>query len=421
MIEFEIPKVDDPISASDARIIKVIGVGGGGGNAVAHMYNEGMRDVRFEVCNTDRIALIDSPVPVRRQLGEEGLGAGSNPAKGREIAEKSLDEISKMFDDGTRMVFITAGMGGGTGTGAAPVIAREAKKAGVLTVGVVTIPFLFEREKRIDQALDGVEELSRNVDSLLVINNERLRKICAINTMIDAFKRADDTLLVAVKSIVDIITTSMKINPDFNDVKTVLSDGGIALISYGEAEGPDRVSKAIEEATTSPLLSDHDIFNARRILMTICSSDDKNTLTIPEIDVVNNFMEKFVNENIQTKFGFAPVPGMGGKVKITILASGFGKNSLPFASANSKDSDNEAADSSMSIDEINRRQARKAYYYGDKNERKNGMKRKQRHHVFHFGEDDIDNPWIIETIAASATYNRTSETLRKIKEQHEVK
>ena len=239
--------------------------------------------------------------------------------------------------------------------------------------------------------------------------------------MIDAFKRADDTLLVAVKSIVDIITTSMKINPDFNDVKTVLSDGGIALISYGEAEGPDRVSKAIEEAITSPLLSDHDIFNARRILMTICSSDDKNTLTIPEIDVVNNFMEKFVNENIQTKFGFAPVPGMGGKVKITILASGFGKNSLPFASANSKDSDNEAADSSMSIDEINRRQARKAYYYGDKNERKNGMKRKQRHHVFHFGEDDIDNPWIIETIAASATYNRTSETLRKIKEQHEVK
>ena len=225
---------------SNPTIIKVVGVGGGGGNAVNHMYKEGIQDVSFALCNTDNQALLRSPIPRKIQLGRtvtEGLGAGNRPMRAREAAEESIDEISALFDDGTKMVFITAGMGGGTGTGAAPVIARVAKEKDILTVGIVTIPFLFEGEKKILQALDGVEEMSQYVDALLVINNERLRQIYPDLHFLNAFGKADDTLTTAAKSIAEIITVSGYINLDFADVNSILKDGGVAIMSSGFGQG----------------------------------------------------------------------------------------------------------------------------------------------------------------------------------------
>lgn len=248
-------------------IIKVIGVGGGGGNAVNHMYKEGIHDVSFVLCNTDNQALSDSPIPTRLQLGTEGLGAGNRPERARQAAMESLDGIKEMLNDGTRMVFITAGMGGGTGTGAAPVIAQCAKEMGILTVGIVTIPFRFEGLKKIDQALDGVEEISKHVDALLVINNERLREIYPELTVLNAFAKADDTLSVAAKSIAEIITVHGIVNLDFQDVTTVLKDGGVAIMSTGFGEGEGRVRQAIESALHSPLLNNNDIFNSKKVLL----------------------------------------------------------------------------------------------------------------------------------------------------------
>ena len=257
-------------------IIKVIGVGGGGGNAVNHMYREGIHDVTFVLCNTDNQALNDSPVPVHLQLGKEGLGAGNRPEKARAAAEESLEDIKSVLSDGTRMAFITAGMGGGTGTGAAPVIARISKEMGILTVGIVTIPFRFEGDRKIDQALDGVEEMSKHVDALLVINNERLREIYPELTVLDAFGKADDTLSVAAKSIAEIITVHGLINLDFNDVKTVLKDGGVAIMSTGYGEGEGRVKKAIDDALNSPLLNENDVFNSKKILLSISFAGNKD-------------------------------------------------------------------------------------------------------------------------------------------------
>ena len=264
-------------------IIKVIGVGGGGGNAVNHMYKEGIHDVSFVLCNTDNQALNDSPVPVHLQLGKEGLGAGNKPEKAREAAEESIEDVRRMLSDGTKMAFITAGMGGGTGTGAAPVIARVSKELDILTVGIVTIPFRFEGDRKIDQALDGVEEMAKHDDALLVINNERLREIYPDLTVLDAFGKADDTLSVAAKSIAEIITVHGLINLDFNDVKTVLKDGGVAIMSTGYGEGEGRVKKAIDDALNSPLLNDNDIYNSKKILLSIAFSagkGDNRTLTM---------------------------------------------------------------------------------------------------------------------------------------------
>ena len=262
-INFNFQQTENPC------IIKVVGVGGGGGNAINHMYREGIHDVTYVVCNTDKKALSDSPVPNHLQLGKDGLGAGNNPVVGRQRAEESIEDIKEMLNDGTRMVFITAGMGGGTGTGAAPVIAQCAKDAGILTVGIVTIPFKFEGNKKINQALDGVEEIAKHVDALLVINNERLREIYPELTVINAFAKADDTLSIAAKSIAEIITMHGTINLDFQDVTTVLKDGGVAIMSTGYGEGENRVTKAIDEALNSPLLNNNDIFNSRKVLLNI--------------------------------------------------------------------------------------------------------------------------------------------------------
>ena len=308
--------------APTSCIIKVIGVGGGGGNAVNHMYKEGIHDVAFVVCNTDSKALEQSPVPVKLQLGHEGLGAGNRPQKAREATEESLAEVQNILNDGTKMVFITAGMGGGTGTGAAPLIAKVAKDMDILTVGIVTIPFRWEGDKKIDQALDGVEEISKNVDALLVINNERLSEIYSELSLDDAFDRADDTLSIAAKSIAEIITMRGKVNLDFNDVKTVLKDGGVAIMSTGYGEGENRVTSAIQNAQHSPLLNNNDIFKSKKVLLNIAYSSKKK-LMMNEMAEVQEFMNRF-NRDFETKFGIAIDESLEDKVKITLLATGFG-------------------------------------------------------------------------------------------------
>lgn len=248
---------DFPQSPKDLseNIIKVIGVGGGGSNAVKNMYRQGVHNVSFAICNTDSQALAKADIPVKIQLGQAGLGVGGKPEKGREAAESSIHEIESLFDNDTRMVFITCGMGGGTGTGAAPVIAHVAREKGLLTVGVVTIPFAFEKRVRIEKALVGVEEMRKNVDALLVINNERLCDIYAdgMTTVEQAFSKADDILTVAAKSISEIITTEGIVNRDFCDVQTVMKDGGDAIMSVGRASGEHRIEKAFVEALNSPL------------------------------------------------------------------------------------------------------------------------------------------------------------------------
>ena len=308
------------------NIIKVIGVGGGGCNAVNHMYREGIHDVSFAVCNTDAQALNASPVPVHIMLRNEELCAMSMPKQAREIAEDTIDDIKHMLDDGTKMTFITAGMGGCTGTGAAPVIARVSKEMGILTVGIVTIPFLLEGEKKINRALDGVEELAKNVDTLLVINNERLREVYADFSVLNAWEKVDDTLSMAAKSIAEIITSRGIVNLDFNDVRTVLEDGGVAVMSTGYGEGEGRLRKAIESALHSPLLNNNDIYNSKKILLSITFAADKSNnegLRMEEMNEVNEFMSHF-NCDYQSKWGIFLDPNLGEKVKVTILATGFG-------------------------------------------------------------------------------------------------
>ena len=313
IVQFDFP-TDSP------KIIKVIGVGGGGGNAVNHMYREGIHDVTFVLCNTDNQALKDSPVPVKLQLGKEGLGAGNRPARARKAAEESIEDIKNMLNDGTKMVFITAGMGGGTGTGAAPIIAQTAKEMDILTIGIVTIPFRWEGDKKIDQALDGVEEISKHVDALLVINNEKLSEIYSELSVDDAFDKADDTLSVAAKSIAEIITLHGKVNLDFNDVKTVLKDGGVAIMSTGYGEGDNRVSEAIKNAQHSPLLNNNDIFNSKKVLLNI-SYSSQYKLMMSEMDEVKEFMNRF-SRDFETKFGMAIDDKLEQKVKITLLEIG---------------------------------------------------------------------------------------------------
>ena len=397
-------------------IIKVIGVGGGGGNAVNHMYREGIHDVSFVVCNTDKQALNDSPVPVHLQLGVEGLGAGNKPEVARNAAEESLEDIKNMLNDGTRMAFMTAGMGGGTGTGAAPVIARVSKEMGILTVGIVTIPFRFEGDRKIDQALDGVEQMAKHVDALLVINNERLRAIYPELTVLDAFGKADDTLSVAAKSIAEIITVHGLINLDFNDVKTVLKDGGVAIMSTGYGEGEGRVKKAIEDALNSPLLNENDVYNSKKILLSISFSggkDGKESLMMEEMNDVNDFMAKF--GDFEIKWGIATDPELGKKVKVTILATGFGIQNVDGMDGHLKRHTQEEANRIAEVQEkIARNEDRRNRYYGDGN---NNARYKRRPHIYLFRQEDLDNDDIISAVESTPTYKRTRETLDSIRSQ----
>ncbi len=416
MAEFNNNILDFGEEDKQNSIIKVIGVGGGGGNAVNHMYREGIHDVTFVLCNTDAQALNDSPVPVHLQLGKEGLGAGNRPAKAREAAEETLDEIHRMLDDGTKMAFITAGMGGGTGTGAAPVIARESKSMGILTVGIVTIPFRFEGAKKIDQALDGVEEMAKNVDALLVINNERLRRIYGELPVLKAFGKADDTLSVAAKSIAEIITVHGLINLDFNDVKTVLKDGGVAIMSTGYGEGDGRVKHAIDDALNSPLLNDNDIFNAKRILLSISfHSNDKDCqgLMMDEMGDVNDFMDRF-GRDFEIKWGLALDPTLGEKVKVTILATGFGINDIDGMTDHRRthQSQEELARQAAEEEARIRRRERRDHYYGPN---ENNPQYKNRPQVFLFEPDDLDNEDIILQVENIPTSKRTRQQLEELR------
>ena len=308
------------------KIIKVIGVGGGGNNAINHMFTQNIKGVSFVVCNTDRQALNGSNVPTKVLLGPNtthGLGAGNKPEVAKAAAEESSAEIAKLFQDNTKMVFITAGMGGGTGTGAAPVVARIAREHNILTVGIVTIPFLFEGEKKIIKALNGAEEMSKYVDALLVINNQRLTEIYGELDFLEGFGKADDTLSTAARSISEIITTQGKINLDFNDVRTTLLDGGVAIISSGYGEGERRMTKAIEEALKSPLLRNRDVYGSKRILVNIYFSTKANhRFVMSEVDEMREFMCKFTH-GLDVIWGVATDDSLGEKIKVTILASGF--------------------------------------------------------------------------------------------------
>ncbi|MCR5432826.1 MAG: cell division protein FtsZ [Bacteroidaceae bacterium] len=395
---------------STPSIIKVIGVGGGGGNAVNHMYREGIHDVTYVLCNTDKKALSDSPVPNHLQLGKDGLGAGNRPEKARLAAQESIEDIKAMLDDGTRMVFITAGMGGGTGTGAAPIIAQCAKDAGILTVGIVTIPFKFEGNKKIYQALDGVEEISKHVDALLVINNERLREIYPELTVINAFAKADDTLSVAAKSIAEIITMHGIINLDFQDVTTVLKDGGVAIMSTGYGEGENRVTKAIEQAITSPLLNNNDIFNSKKVLLNInfCADKDQESLLMEEMNEINDFMSKF-KKDVETKWGLATDSSLGGKVKITLLATGFGLQNVPGMSEIMV----EHASEIQNVDEekMRLREEWKSIFYDSAE----ATARRRHPQYYTFSENDLDNDDVISMVETIPTFRRTKEELNKIK------
>ena len=405
MMPFDIP------ASSTSCIIKVIGVGGGGGNAVNHMYKEGIHDVAFVVCNTDCKALEESPVPTKVQLGHEGLGAGNRPQKAREATEESLSEIQNMLNDGTKMVFITAGMGGGTGTGAAPLIAKVAKDMDILTVGIVTIPFSWEGHKKIDQALDGVEEISKNVDALLVINNERLGEIYPDLSVISAFAKANDTLLIAAKSIAEIITMRGIINLDFNDVKTVLKDGGVAIMSTGYGEGENRVSQAINDALHSPLLNNNDIFNSKKILFNI-SFSTKSELMMEEMNEVHDFMSKF-GKDVETKWGLYIDESLENKVKFTVLATGFGIKDVPgMDNMLNKRTIEEQKKLEEQEEEEQRKDERRGDYYG-RDTFKNSNKKK-RHNIYIFSLEDLDNDDIISMVETTPTYQRTKTVLESI-------
>ena len=411
IVQFDYPQ-DSP------KIIKVIGVGGGGGNAVNHMYKEGIHDVTFVLCNTDHQALADSPVPVKLQLGKEGLGAGNRPARAREAAEVSLESIKSMLNDGTKMVFITAGMGGGTGTGAAPIIAKTAKEMDILTIGIVTIPFRWEGDKKIDQALDGVEEISKHVDALLVINNEKLSEIYNDLSVDDAFDRADDTLSIAAKSISEIITLHGKVNLDFNDVKTVLKDGGVAIMSTGYGEGEGRVSAAIQNAQHSPLLNNNNIFDSKKVLLNV-SYSSQHKLMMNEMDEVKEFMNRF-SRDFETKFGIAIDDSLGDQVKITLLATGFGIQDIHM-----KEMDNRI--SQRSVEEQQRlaeleekeeeRRNRRERFYDDKG----GSKQRKRRHIYIFSAEDLDNEDIIAMVESTQTYLRNKTTIDKIRGKASLK
>ena len=400
-------------------IIKVIGVGGGGGNAVNHMYKEGIHDVAFVVCNTDSKALEESPVPVKLQLGHEGLGAGNRPQKAREATEESLEEVQNMLNDGTKLVFITAGMGGGTGTGAAPLIAKVAKDMDILTVGIVTIPFRWEGDKKIDQALDGVEEISKNVDALLVINNERLSEIYSDLSLDDAFDRADDTLSVAAKSIAEIITMRGKVNLDFNDVKTVLKDGGVAIMSTGYGEGENRVSTAIQNAQHSPLLNNNDIFKSKKVLLNISYSSQKK-LMMSEMDEVKEFMNRF-NRDFETKFGIAIDDTLGDKVKITLLATGFGVQDIHVKEMDDRIVKRTIEEEKRKAEEEEKeeeRRIRREGFYGKDSSAK--IRRKPRRNIYLFSLEDLDNDNIISMVETVPTFQRSKDMLDSIQTKNTI-
>jgi len=316
--KFDIPK-------HHKSIIKVIGVGGGGSNAVNHMFNQGIKDVEFVVCNTDQQALKSSPVPNRLQIGvnlTEGLGAGANPEMGKNAAIESKEDIREFLGTDTRMVFITAGMGGGTGTGAAPVIAQVAKELDVLTVGIVTAPFSFEGKKKMKQAQEGIDALKASCDTVLVISNDKLRQIYGNLTIGNAFSQADNVLTTGAKGIAEIITVAGYVNVDFQDVRTVMHNAGAAVMGSAETKGEGRARKAAEEALASPLLDNKDIHGAQKILLSIISGD-KAELQMDELTEITEFIQEQAGDDAEVIFGHGVDPSLEESIRVTVIATGF--------------------------------------------------------------------------------------------------
>ena len=319
MIHFEIPK-------NQSSILKVIGVGGGGGNAVNYMYNLDLEGVDFVVCNTDQQALAESPVPNKIQLGPhltQGLGAGANPEIGKQASEESMEDISKILKVNTRMAFITAGMGGGTGTGGAPVVAKICRELGILTVGIVTTPFTYEGRKRMKQAQEGIDRMREHVDTILIISNDKLRQQFGNLPFTQAFAKADDVLATAAKCITDVITTSGQVNVDFADVTTVMKNGGVAILGNATVAGENRALRAVEEALSSPLLNDNDIRGAKWILLNVTSSPGEFEHTLDELDEVQAFVQQMAGDNCDLIMGVGHDPALGDKIGVTVIATGF--------------------------------------------------------------------------------------------------
>ena len=325
----DIMNFDLPVERSS--IIKVLGIGGGGNNAVNHMFEKGIRDVNFVVCNTDHQALTQSQVPIKVQIGEsltEGRGAGSKPEVGRQAAIENIDDVMNALSGNTKMVFITTGMGGGTGTGATPVIAKACKEAGLLTIAVVTIPFKSEGKVRIRQAIDGVTELKDNVDALLVINNEKLREIYGNQPVSTAFAKADDILATAVKGIAEIITVTGYINVDFADVETVMKNSGVSIMGMGRASGENRAIKAIEDALSSPLLNSNDVTGANSILINISSGIGEHEITMDELGEITDYMYDAASDDALIIRGLSKDENLNEEISVTVIATGFESNSI---------------------------------------------------------------------------------------------
>ena len=400
-------------------IIKVMGVGGGGNNAINHMYLQNIEGVSFVVLNTDRQQLNESPVPNRVLLGPNtthGLGAGNVPDVARRAAEESESEIASLFDDTTKMVFITAGMGGGTGTGAAPVVARIAHEKGVLTIGIVTIPFLFEGPKKILKALSGADEMGKYVDALLIINNQRLTEIYKDLDFTNAFGKADDTLTIAARSISDLITVKGKINLDFNDVNTTLRNGGPAIISSGYGTGERRVTKAISNALESPLLKNRDVYGSRKILMNFYyNPESESPLLMEEMNEIQEFMANF-DQEVDVIWGMAFDNTLADQIKVTVLASGFSVSldkEAPVSSVSSTRREPVAAEPKMSDAD------RLKDEYGDKAISELTLNQlRARYYVF--TPDQYDDDDVIDMIEKTPTYKRKSDFRNQIKERQQA-
>lgn len=416
------------VEENNDAIIKVIGVGGGGCNAVNYMYNLQIPHINFVVCNTDKQSLEMSPVPNKILLGP-GRGAGNKPEVGRQYAEEYKDRIAELFKDKTEMVFITAGMGGGTGTGASPIIAKIAKEAGMLTIGIVTVPFLFEGEKKILKALDGAKEMKKHVDALLVINNENLVELYKDLNFYNAFGKADDTLANAARSISEIISQKCYINVDFQDVKTTLKDSGTAIISTAYGEGEHRITKAIQNALHSPLLKTHDIYSSKRLLFKFMNwKDSPNPLKMEEMAEIRQFTDKLPS-SIDVKWGIGDDPELGDKIKITVLASGFDVTLRDGEGAESENGkkkiivmgNNGEEEKKASVQKQKERVAIEEYYGGDRLIQQERDADKRRYAVL--TPSMFDDFEIIARLERTPAYNRPSnfnETLQKLSESPAV-